>query len=99
MAFDDIQTEIASLFSQMNEQPEDAHELALQIREMLNQLRATGMPLPQDLVELEAKLEADFGEGEATAAPVELDSVAARGEPAEGDGDDPLLDSPGAPPL
>lgn len=62
MAFEDLQTDIALLFQQMVEQPDDAHELALQIREMLNELKATGMPLPDDLVELEARLERDFGE-------------------------------------
>ena len=98
MAFDEIRTEIALLFDQMVEQPEDAHELALQIREMLNEMRASGMPLPEDLVELEAKLERDF-EGVATPPPVDLASTEARGAPAEGDGDDPLLDSPGPPPL
>jgi hypothetical protein len=97
MAFEDLQAEIAELFRDMTEQPQDAHELAQQIRDMLNQMKATGMPLPQDLVELEARLVADFGEG--SAAPVDLDSTEARGEPAEGDGTDPLLDSPGAPPL
>jgi hypothetical protein len=100
MAFEDLQAEIAELFRDMTEQPQDAHELAQQIRDMLNQMKATGMPLPADLVELEARLEADFGEGAATPpAPVDLDSTEARGEPAEGDGTDPLLDSPGAPPL
>ena len=99
MALEGIQADIALLFEQMVEQPEDAHELAQQLREMLNEMRAPGMPLPQDLVDLEAKLERDFGEGTATVPPVDLASTEARGEPAEGDGTDPLLDSPGAPPL
>jgi hypothetical protein len=40
--------------------PEDRHELYLQIREKLNEMRAFGMPLPQDLVEFERDLEAQF---------------------------------------
>lgn len=60
MAFDDLQAEIAMLLSQMEEQPEDRHELYQQIRERLNEMRAYGMPLPQDLVQLEQALEAEF---------------------------------------
>jgi hypothetical protein len=46
----------------MENQPEDAHELYLQVREKLNEMRAFGMPLPSDLVELEKELEAQFAE-------------------------------------
>lgn len=60
MALEDIRTEIISLFDRMTNRSEDAHELAERIREMLNGMKATGMPLPDDLAELEAKLEADF---------------------------------------
>ena len=44
----------------MENLPEDRHELYLQIRERLNEMRAFGMPLPADLVEFEEKLEALF---------------------------------------
>jgi hypothetical protein len=44
----------------MNEQPEDLHELYQQIHQELNQLRATGMALPADLVELEQRLLTEF---------------------------------------
>jgi hypothetical protein len=44
----------------MENQPEDRHELYLQIREKLNEMRAFGMPLPNDLVRLEKELEAEF---------------------------------------
>ena len=61
MAFDALQAEIALLFEQMVEQPEDVHQLAEAIREKLNQLRAEGLPLPDDLVALEKRLEDEFG--------------------------------------
>ena len=61
MAFSDIQNEIVALLQQMTNQPEDVHELAQQIRERLNQLRAEGLPIPDDLVELEKRLEEDYG--------------------------------------
>lgn len=61
MAYDDIAAEISSLLQQMTEQPEDVHQLALEIREKINILRAEGMPVPEDLVLLEKRLEEEFG--------------------------------------
>ena len=60
MAFDDLKAELALLINQMENQPEDRHELYLQIREKLNEMRAYGMPLPEDLVKFEEELEAQF---------------------------------------
>ncbi len=60
MAFEDLQAELALLINQMENQPEDKHELYLQIREKLNEMRAFGMPLPEDLVKFEEELEAQF---------------------------------------
>lgn len=60
MAFEDLKAELALLLNQMENQPEDRHELYLQIREKLNEMRAFGMPLPDDLVRLEKELEAEF---------------------------------------
>jgi hypothetical protein len=60
MAFEDLKAELALLINQMENQPEDRHELYLQIREKLNEMRAFGMPLPSDLVRLEKELEAEF---------------------------------------
>jgi hypothetical protein len=67
MAFDDLKAELALLINQMENQPEDRHELYLQVREKLNEMRAFGMPLPQDLVDLEKELEADFAAEQASA--------------------------------
>ena len=50
MAFEDLKAELALLINQMENQPEDPHELYLQIREKLNEMRVFGMPLPADLV-------------------------------------------------
>jgi hypothetical protein len=60
MAFEELKADIALLFSQMENQPEDRHELYLQIREKLNEMRAFGLPLPEDLVRLEQELENEF---------------------------------------
>ncbi len=62
MAFEELKAQIGLLLGDMNEQPEDLHELYLQIHQELNQLRATGMALPADLVDLEQRLLAEFPE-------------------------------------
>ena len=60
MAFEDVKSELGILLTQMQNEPEDRHELYLQLMEKLNELKAFGMPLPADLVELEKALEAEF---------------------------------------
>ena len=60
MAFETLKAEVAPLLTQMQNEPEDRHELALQIMERLNEMKAFGLPLPQDLVDLEAALEDEF---------------------------------------
>jgi hypothetical protein len=42
MAFEELKAQIGMLLGEMNEQPEDLHELYQQIHQELNQLRATG---------------------------------------------------------
>lgn len=63
MAFEDIKAQLSLLLAQAEEQPEDAHEIYENLREILNELKATGMPLPEDLVELEHRLEQQFQAG------------------------------------
>lgn len=44
------------LVEQMDHEVDDLHEVHLKLREHLDQLKATGMPLPGDLVELDRRL-------------------------------------------
>ncbi len=60
MSFEDKEAELGLLLSQMQDEPEDWHELYERIRLKLNELRAFGMPLPDDLVEFERDLEAEM---------------------------------------
>ena len=60
MAFDALTMQISLLLTEMQNEPDDAHEIYLQLREKLSELKAVGMPLPEDLVKLEADLEAEF---------------------------------------
>jgi hypothetical protein len=61
MALESIKAELNLLFQEMVNQPEDAHQIQEQLREKLAELRAMGMPLPIDLVELERRLDDDLG--------------------------------------
>jgi hypothetical protein len=60
MAFDELQSELGLLMTQMQNEPHDRHELYLVIRQKLNEIKACGMPLPDDLVLFERRLEAEF---------------------------------------
>ena len=60
MALDQLKAQIAVLLDSLEDHPEDLHELHQMIRQHLAQARAMGLALPNDLVELERKLEADF---------------------------------------
>lgn len=60
MAFETIKAEIGLLLTRMQNEPEDRHELYLQLRERLNELKAFDLPIPEDLVTLEAALEQEF---------------------------------------
>jgi len=63
MAFERLMAEASLLVSEMENHPEDKHELYLQLREKLNEMRALGQPLPDDLLELEKSLEEEFAAG------------------------------------
>ena len=60
MSFEDIKAEINLLLVEMENQPQDLHELQEKVHDKLRELRAFGMPLPDDLVELEKTLENYF---------------------------------------
>ena len=60
MAFEQLKMQISLLLTEMQNEPEDRHEIYLQLREKLNELKAVGMPLPEDLVNMQRELEAEF---------------------------------------
>ena len=62
MSFEDIKAELSLLMIEMENQPQDMHELYEKVHEKLSELKAFGMPVPQDLVELEEKLKQYFDE-------------------------------------
>jgi type IV secretory pathway VirB10-like protein len=57
MALEQLKAEIAMLVQQMEDEPEDIHELHARIRSKLAEIKAMGMPLPDDLTALERRLD------------------------------------------
>ena len=53
MAFEDKEAELGLLLARMLNEPYDRHEIYELIRQKLNELKAYGMPLPEDLVQIE----------------------------------------------
>ncbi|MEO1282175.1 MAG: hypothetical protein AAFV69_10610 [Pseudomonadota bacterium] len=60
MSFENLKAEVGVLMTQMQNEPEDRHELYLQLMEKINEMKAFGMPVPEDLLQFEAALEAEF---------------------------------------
>ena len=60
MAFENKEAELGLLLTRMQNQPQDEHELYELVRQKLNEMKAYGMPLPEDLVQFERDLEAEF---------------------------------------
>jgi len=67
MDLSDLEAEIAILINRMENEPEDRFELFMQLRERLNEMRAFGMPVPEDLLVLERAFDKEFA-GRAGAA-------------------------------
>ena len=60
MAFERIKAEIDLLLAALQDAPHDRFELYQEITQKLNELKAYGMPLPDDLVALEQRLEREL---------------------------------------
>ena len=60
MAFEDLIARINLFLSDVENEPKDAHEILEQLHLELNQLRATGQPIPDDLARLERQLDEEF---------------------------------------
>ncbi len=57
----ELQAAISLLIDEMEGDLGDRHEIWLRLQTILQQIRATGMPVPDDLQRMEQELEAEFG--------------------------------------
>ena len=62
MAFENIKAQVALLLADTHDRPESLHTIYQQVMQEINEMRAFGMPLPEDLVELEHALERKFAQ-------------------------------------
>ncbi|MGG7645678.1 hypothetical protein ACQ5SP_12795 [Rhodovulum sp. YNF3179] len=62
MSFENLKASVRLLMQEMVNRPDDAHILQEQLREKLAEMRDLGLPLPEDLVQLEKYLEDEEGE-------------------------------------
>jgi len=69
MAFEAFRVQIAALLDEIAQAPEDEHALQESLREKLSEMKALGLPLPDDLQGLETYLEEDLDLPEAPTPP------------------------------
>lgn len=60
MALDDLDAEIAYLMDVMEGDIGDLAEIEFRLRQAIAQLRAEGLPVPEDLLKFEAQLDASL---------------------------------------
>ncbi len=58
----EIEATVSLLLDDMEGEWGDRHEIFLRIAQTLEQMRAMGMPLPEDLVRMEEELAAEFAD-------------------------------------
>ena len=56
----DLEAEVSLLLDEMEGEQGDSHEIYLRVRQLLSNLRAIGMPAPEDLLRLARELEESF---------------------------------------
>ena len=56
----EMEAALLELLQEMEGDAGDAHEIYLKLRQTLDGMRATGMPLPEDLVRMEKEMSAEF---------------------------------------
>jgi hypothetical protein len=74
----ELEAAVSLLLDEMEGEQGPSHEIYLRLVQILDGMRATGMPLPEDLVTLERELAAEF---ESEAKPPRDDQARGRGRP------------------
>lgn len=62
MDAEELEAAVNELVTELEGELGDRHEVFLRIKQMLDQMRAMGMPIPDDLAALEQGLDAEFTE-------------------------------------
>ena len=56
----ELEVALSLLVDQMEGEQGDRHEIFMRLHQMLDQMRAEGLPIPEDLAEMEKTLAAEF---------------------------------------
>ncbi len=64
MSFEELEAELSILLSELDNRSEDDHEVMMRLKQMLDTMRAEGLPIPDDLKRLEAELDKRFAVSE-----------------------------------
>ncbi|MGC9419737.1 MAG: hypothetical protein ACP5EN_12275 [Rhodovulum sp.] len=59
MAFEQLKAGIYMILEEIEKRPDDRHILQEELREKIAELRGLGMPVPEDILRLEQRLEDD----------------------------------------
>lgn len=59
---EELEAAVNELVLELEGELGDRHEIFLRFKQMLDQMRAMGMPIPDDFAELESGLDAEFTE-------------------------------------
>jgi len=57
MAFEALKIRLLMMLDEATHQPEDLHELQEELREEIAGFKAQGLPVPEDIAQLQARLE------------------------------------------
>ncbi len=60
MTMDDLDAKISYLMEQLEGEPGDSHEIFFHLKQILDTLRAEGLPVPENLAKLERDLDERF---------------------------------------
>lgn len=60
MDLDELEAELGLLLTEMEGDPGDLHEIYMRLKQLLDQMRAYGMEMPEDLLRMEKEMSEEF---------------------------------------
>lgn len=57
---EELEAELSILLTELEGEPEDAHEMYLRLKQLIGNMKAFGLAVPGDLERLEREMDAEF---------------------------------------
>ena len=57
---EELEAELSILLTELEGEPEDAHEIYLRLKQLIGNMKAFGLAVPEDLARLEREMDAEF---------------------------------------